>query len=226
MIKTSFSPPPINPTRCVNGMVTNGFSLIELLAVMGVMIILMGLVVPAVSSIGKASSLNAGGALVTGLINAARQNSLTNNAMTALVIVTDPSLDAQYRMFTMLEALPRADGQALTSSDWQQISKWETLSPGIVVDNNAPLQSGSSGSISPPFPAQLSYGNHPISPNQLEFLVFYPDGSISSPNPATIKLVEGYYSKGSSLPLYTGGPANCYQMTVLNATGRIKIVRP
>jgi len=194
---------------------------------MAIMVSLIGVLVPAFSGIGKAGALNGDGALIANLANVARQNSLSKNAMTALVVVTDRSNDFQNRVFTMLELLPSSNGHPPVNTDWKQISKWETLGRGVVV-NNWTTQSGTASTVSPALPP-LTYGGQQI--DQFKSLVFMPDGSTYGDGPTTVELVEGYYPKGAATPFYTGGlkngsAANFYQLTILNATGRIKIDRP
>ena len=205
----------------------NAFTFIELFVVIAIMVSMMTLLIFSFASIGKSGALNGGGALVAGLANAARQNSLSKNAMTALVIVTDPSIDSQNRMFTILELVPSSSGHSPSSADWTQISKWETLAPGIVVSNWT-TQTATSSTIAPAFP-NLSYGGKSI--GQFKALVFMPDGSTYSDSPTTVELVEGYFPPGATTPLIfshskNGTAADYYKLTILNATGRIKIDRP
>ena len=201
-----------------------GFSLIELVVAMAVMLCLMGALTPALNGLGKSGSLNGGGELVANLLSSARQNSLSKNAMTALVMVTDPDVDNQHRMFTMLELRTPRGGALPTSSDWKQIAKWEILANGIVVNN----WSESSTAVSPALPS-VHCGNRQIS--QFKSIIFMPDGSTYNDSPATFELIEGFFPRGASTPLLTGrsqnGEAvNYYKLTVLNSTGRVKIERP
>lgn len=201
-----------------------GFTLVELMVVIAVMISIIGVVVPAFNGIGKSGLLNRGGDLVANLLNFARQNSLSKNAMTALIVVTDPAMDDQNRMFTMLELQPAQTGH---TSVWKQIAKWEPLATGIVV-NNWTVQSAGTNTVSPALPS-LHYGDRTIS--QFKSIIFMPDGSTYNDGPTTFELVEGYYPKGASTPSLTGlsknGEAtNYYKLTVLNSTGRVKIERP
>lgn len=199
-----------------------GFSLLELLVVMAMMSCLMGLVVPAVVNIGKSSTLNVDGELLGGMINSARQNSLSRNTMTALVVATDPSRDVSKRVFAILELTPPTNGtQELAPTDWKQISKWESLSAGIDISPGPGTPAANATPVA--FPT-LSYGGGAILEPLLS-IVFMPDGgTYYSDGPTIVKLVEGYGKNGTQSVVTTS--PNYYQLTVLNATGRIRIDRP
>jgi prepilin-type N-terminal cleavage/methylation domain-containing protein len=208
--------------------VTRGFTLIELMLVMGIMASAFVMTLPSIGGIGSAGKLDADGNRVLGMVNAARQNSLAKNAMTALILVSDPSFDTQYRLLTMLELTPPLDSSVTpTTSDWKQITKWETLSPGIIIDNWTTTAT-STVTVFPAIP-NLNFGGQVI--GQFKAIIFMPDGSTFADSPTTLRLVKGLQGKGQSDPVITGSlkngvAANYYQMTVLNATGRIKIERP
>ncbi len=131
-----------------------GFTLIELLTAICVIAVLMGLTASMLGN-NKSGRLNVAGNRVVDLLHEARQNSLSKNSLTAVVVVTDPSFSDQYRLLALFQLVPRSDGSVPTSSDWTQISKWETLEGGVILDttvisNNA-LQSYQSTS---PFPCR------------------------------------------------------------------------
>ena len=113
---------------------SRGFSLIELLTVIGVIVILMAFIVPAVSNFGRATGLTSAGNMVTHLTALARQTAISKSTLTALVMLADQGTSddqgtsADYRAFTVLEYTAGAG--------WSQISKWEILPEGIVVDRS------------------------------------------------------------------------------------------
>jgi prepilin-type N-terminal cleavage/methylation domain-containing protein len=206
-----------------------GFSLLELLLVMAIAAGSMMLLAPMLANGGKSAVLDGAGNLLADLINSARQNALSKNAMTAMIIVTDSSVDSRNRLFTMLELPVHEDNTTKAlSSEWKQIAKWETLAQGVVVDANN--WTSSTQAVSPAFP-QLKYGGQTIALDGFQYLIFLPDGSTLSSIPTTVQLVEGYMPKGGTTLFHTstlknGVSANYYKLTVLNATGRIKIDRP
>jgi prepilin-type N-terminal cleavage/methylation domain-containing protein len=216
----------------------SGFTLIELLTVVAIMVTVVGLAVPAFTSIGSANLLDASGNRAVNLINFAREDAMSKNAMTALVVLTSPQNSA-YRTLAVME-LPNG------STVWNQVSAWETLSSGAMIDpgpdNNSThipfpylfnftrstVPAGTAGVPRTAFPS-IQYGGATVQSYQYE--VFLPNGSLLSGSSATIRLAEGFISSGNTAT-YTrpdphgGGPANYYNITILGATGRTKIDRP
>ena len=219
-----------------------GFTLLEVLTVMAIMAILTALVAPAFTNLGKGNALMASGNKVANLFNSARQNSLSRNVMTALVMITDSNLPGRYQTFALLELTPPSNGAAPTTSNWRQISKWETLANGVIADPKWPSNptqalTDSGQSLLPAsmnLPSSLTCGGKTVSSYQ--YVVFLPAGGLFLNNFASfaqIQLVEGFLSQGSTSPVYTqpssspgGGPANYYRISALAATGNIKIDRP
>jgi uncharacterized protein (TIGR02596 family) len=58
-----------------------GFTLVELLTVVGIMILLMAMVIPAFNSVGRTSNLTNGANMVVDQLNLARQTALTQNRL-------------------------------------------------------------------------------------------------------------------------------------------------
>ncbi len=209
------------PTRVLPA-TSKAFTLIELLTVIAVMAVLTSLLAPAFNSIGRSSQLSAEGNKVVNLVNLAGQNSMAKNAMTALVAIpTDQSASSAYRAFALFEYVPEA-------SDWKQISGWETLKEGVVVDPASfTFTSYPASKPQPDLPA-IKYGGRTIS--SYKYVVFLPNRSLLQNSSAQLKLAEGLFAGGASTPTYTrkgsdGSPANYYNVTVLGTTGRPKIDR-
>jgi type II secretory pathway pseudopilin PulG len=206
-----------------------GFTILELMVVIAISILLVGLLAPAVNSLAKTTLLTSSGNQIVNLVEFARQDAMSKNAMTALIMVDDPAMDNKDRTFAIFELTPSPNGIQSQTSDWKQISHWETLSAGVIVDQSM-LQDSSTQPF-PPFPA-LKYGAS--SPASYKYAVFLPGGALLSGSAAQIRLCEGYYPPGATAPIYTrpkagsgpGSPANYYNITILAATGRPKIDRP
>ncbi|HEX4086984.1 MAG TPA: prepilin-type N-terminal cleavage/methylation domain-containing protein [Chthoniobacteraceae bacterium] len=215
-----------------------GFTLLELLVVVGIIGVMTGLVIPAFSSIGQSGALNSAGNEMADLMGLARQNSLSKNGMSAIVLVTNTSTREQ--VVSVMQLLPRQDDQPLQSSDWTAITGWIPLPAGVFADvspsdpgtcttfqnasNGAPVSSG------PPLP-YVSIGG--MQPATYKYALFCSGGSLLSASNAMLFLSNGHVDPptGNAVftpPILSGSsyPGNYYRLTVVAATGRVEIDRP
>jgi len=200
--------------------------LIELLSVMAILALVVGALVPAVNNFGRATSLQTASGKVSSLLALARQNSISRGAMTAVVIVTDPSVEERDRAMAIYEITPKTDGTLPGPSDWKQINRWEVLPEGIIFDQST-FQSDRSA-VLPALPIVNFRGQ---STPTYRYVVFLPNGSIYDPNANSIRLVEGSWPPGASSPTYTrptsaGSPAHFFNVSIIGASGRLKIDQP
>lgn len=220
-----------------------GFTLIELMAVMAIMAILLSLGMMSFKSLSGSTGLDGAGDQLNGFFAFARQEAIAKNTMTAVIMVTNPTVsngNASYRTFALWELTLPADGTAPESSNWNQASRWMTLPTGIVVDNSTTdgvsnfLQGpANSDSIQPPLPASLNYQGTPLNLDQdCVYQIFLPSGRLDAPmtDPCTLRLVEGFYKNSvityQHLNSSTSQPANYVSYIFSTATGEPKIVRP
>ena len=199
-----------------------GFSLIELLTVVAMIGLLSALIAPAVSSIGKATSLVTAGNNLVGLVDQARQNSMAKNVMTALIAIKGSSSNAVG--FGLFEYVPEATG-------WKQISKWETLKDGIVAYYNNPDYPFTDGTIPPPIANFSGIKYRGATTNAFQYLIFLPSRGLLQNTSAQLQLAEGFATTAGAItftrPSSGGGkPANFYTVSVLAMSGRPKIDRP
>ncbi len=202
-----------------------GFTLIELLVVMAIIVMLMSMLVPAFSSIGKSNALSMSGNQVVNLINLARSNSSSRNTMTAVVLNIDPNSEGAYRSFTIMERAAPEAGAVAKTTDWKQASKWEVLRTGVVVSSTSAFvlaDSSKAPALDPPLP-NLSYGGKTLNATNCQSVAFLPNGSLFSSKATRVTLVEGVYQGSTTISTNKG---NYYNVTILPATGRTKIDRP
>jgi hypothetical protein len=193
-----------------------------------------GILAPALAGLGKAESLSASASLVANYANMARENAMAKNAMIALVVLTDPNQKNTDRAMILMELDTKSDGSEPASTDWKQSTKWQSLSPGVIFDpaslnfNKSSDSAAADGVPSPQLPA-LSYNGNQVS--SYSYLIFLPNGSLLRSNASQLKLADGLISSSGAV-MYTrpvvggGAPSDYYNITVLSATGRIKIDRP
>jgi len=195
----------------------------------------MTLLIPAFSNIGKATSLGMAGNQVVNLLNLARANSTSKNAMTAVVVLSNATSDNHLRVLTVMELTPSADGSPLSSTNWKQVAKWEELRPGVVISpdyafkgtgtNESGDPDTATNKLSPPLPSDFTYQNKSVNLSLCPSLVFLPNGSLFSGTTTPIRLMEGFFPRGSTTPTYTH-TNNYFHVTVIPATGRTKVDRP
>jgi prepilin-type N-terminal cleavage/methylation domain-containing protein len=228
-----------------------GFTLVELLTVVAIIALITGLTIPALKGLGGAAGLSGAGTQFEDLAVSARQNSISKGVLTAVAVLTGPTSAAQpnpaYRTFMVLQFAP-----GTSSTNWQEVSKWETLNTGCIVDNGKDssgnpyssfLESPSipiTSSIPPPMPT-LTYLNvqyppvtnpdqyPPASGNYYAYQIFTPEGRFYSDNivplvPCSLRIAQGFYN--GSAPTYTSGTTNYYKFIFNDATGQIKVIRP
>lgn len=204
---------PTNPQKA--------FTLIELLTVMGIILLLAGLVFPALSGT-RGKNLTDGGNLVADLANQARQNSTAKGAMTALVLLKNAS-DTQdnNRALVLVEKTTGA-------TSWKPITRWSKLPDGVVVDaagsadfiNQIPAV-GSSPNL-PPFSGRA------VTANDCAYQIFLPTGNLAlsstvSQPPPVLRLVEGVSDAGGQ---HRANAQNYYDVVINLFTGIPKVDRP
>ena len=206
-----------------SGRTSAGFTFTELLVVMATMAILAALTLPSFVGTSTSQQLVASGNKTVDIINAARQNAVSSDAMTALILPTNtgnPSLD--YHSFVIMQL-------ASGTTAWTQVSKWESLAPGVTVDcnNSTFLNEKPTLNVAP---ASVNYLGQSIDLTKATYMVFLPDGNLVGPpaNPPTLQLVSGTSAGGATTYRGTTGstPKNYYLITVNLYTGLPKVDRP
>ncbi len=214
----------------------SGFTLLELIIVMVMIVIMTALVAPAVTSLGRSTGLVTGGNTVTNLIGYARQVAVGKNTMTALVVLARQGVEADYRAITVLEYNP--------IGGWTQITEWKTLPTGIIFDPNSQNSTFLENFPDPfPFLAMASQTNPPVTfksadgktlekiknPDGYAARIFLPTGGLRNPeDPAQLRLIEGFLQNGQIVRTRRHGAdsSNFYEIAIIGATGATKVTRP
>lgn len=189
---------------------SHGFSLVELLTVIAIMAVLLSLGAGSVAGIGRANQLTATGNRISNLASLARQEAISQNTPTALIMLP---ADADASIAAAFAVLLLQDGQ------WKQISRWEILPESVVIDADTSsfLQNGALPALADAASPIGSFRGKSLSVSDCSARVFLPSGGLWNPDKsATVRLIE----KNRADP-----GANYYDITFLGATGLPKIER-
>ena len=217
---------------------SGGFTLVELLVVIAVIILLAIIAVPSIGLVGS-QTLSSSGNQMVDVFNMARQNSISNNVYTAIIVKTQGS--GAYTAYCTLYLPMNDDG---SYGSWQTLASWRYLPQGIVFSppsrtaGASPFNvAGASFSSSPPssFPSYPFQGGQinlysPTDPNPVTASEIYqPDGTLSAGQTLTLTLAQGTVGSNGA-PVYThpnsaGSPANYYNIVIVRDTGQTTIER-
>lgn len=222
-----------------------GFTLVELLVVMAVLLVMAGLAIPALTTIGKSSQLSNGGRLLSNLLTISRSEAINQRTLMQLRVVTkwqsgNPASDnaAAYHKVSIWKMDP-------VTRVFSQMSKWEALSDSIILETSPDPRSAynlpAAGDPNDPGTYFLdptlknTLLSQKVGPATVDFayIQFDPTGAAIFPAASTVPsrvyllLTEGVLaSSGGSITYTHQGHPNWMQARVTCLTGRIQIVRP
>ena len=200
------------------------FTLAELLVVLAIIAILLGLMAGSLGG-SDAGRLTAGGNAVTEALTWARQNSIAQNAFTAVVVkiasgansgswststgLGSNAKQGDYSSFCLWQFTYATDGSSTTGT-WAQISKWNQLPQGIFFDGGPFTESGQTGTNSDnflanasdtgpmAFPTSINFQGSTITPaTDTIYHIFRPDGSLVTYSEIRLRLVQGVFNAGT-----------------------------
>lgn len=226
----------------------SAFTLLELLVVVGIISILLVAVIPAVTSLTKSNSLNAGGRLVSNILTSARSEAINQRRLIQVRVVTKwknssgtEDTSASYRKFSVWRRSRPDDTQQPSDPNdpYIQISRWETLPTGATFEMDTSTYSFPTNTADPRYPGtyfldsslsnQRTSVNVPNGTANIAWIEFTPTGATNFsgaiPSRVYVLLTEGFWN-GTSMVYTNVNHPNWLAATVDTLVGRINVLRP
>lgn len=199
------------------------FTLVELLTVIAVVATLTGIGSVIVKNVGKSSTLKSAANQVVSTCAIARQNSMVRNGLTIMAVVSQDEETA----LSVFVLETRLDGAPPLAEDWRQVSNWEILPKGAVVQEAESSLTSSDEVAAYPLP-QIEFRGKKV--DAFKYVTFVSGGRLNGTQTPVVKLVEGVRD-ASGQTQYTGilrdgRPANYHKVCLVPSTGLVKVERP
>ncbi|CAN5571226.1 hypothetical protein BH09VER1_BH09VER1_31200 [soil metagenome] len=204
-----------------------GFTLVELLVVMAIMIILLALILPATTSLMRSMNIGRAASMITDEMNFARQTALSRNRDVEVRLYLLPSsIDSSVKQFRAIRVL-LADGTDATKS--APLTRLKYLPDPIIISKD------------PTYSTVLDYANSSRSglvhtnetlpsagPVEYVSFLFRANGgtSLKPVAPPTGNWFLTLYAENAKLNGSTGLPLNYFTAQIDPVTGRIRSYRP
>lgn len=214
-------------------MKNRGFSLIELLVVMAIITLVIGLLVPAFSSIGRAQALTSGGSAIIDSLTSARQTALAQNRVVEVRFYkrrenpgypADPVANAEkFRSFRSVIY----DDQV---RHYRPLTAIQNLPAGVIIAEEAEFSSLLHPYTDTVPSRKLDKESLPGGEGEVEFqcIRFRPTGGTDLPPAGTPDNDKWFLTvKYESDPVVEGKPARNYVTAMLEpVSGRVRTFRP
>jgi prepilin-type N-terminal cleavage/methylation domain-containing protein len=206
------------------------FSLVETLTVLAVMSILTVLTLSSVSVL-RSTTLASSGNQMADVFAMARQNSISQNAYTAVVIKSQGT--GAYSAYCLLQLVRQDDG---TFGAWTEITPWRYLGQGVVFESGQANDTFTSTSVSLPenLPAAFPFQGQSINlTSTTVYQCYQPDGTLvgGQTSALRLRLIEGKVDPSSGAFTYQGATVSgqevsYYDLVFVSNTGVTMIERP
>jgi type II secretory pathway pseudopilin PulG len=208
------------------------FTLIELLVVMGIVVIALAALVPAVTSLSKSGGRRAARNTLLGGIEQARAEAIKSGQATYVVFPTFTSgaqstLDRyNYRSYAIFEDDAANPGSVKRLTDWKSFPTGVALradpnNPGALSTNLAPT---ASPTPSPPTPTFSFTPDRNATVAVYQYLKFNSNGEVQAPTAnVLLGIFEGYVNSGTEIATTkdaNGNPSAVEYVMVSQFTGR------
>lgn len=179
------------------------FSLVELLVVIAVLGALMAVAIPAINSFRQSGGVRQSVGMLTDLATLARQNAVSRNKPTALVITRTPG--PEVRLVAGIAAMD-------DNRNWSLLERWNVLPDDVVLESVSALTTLPGNSPAPTVPVRGT----PL--GAFEAFFFYPDGRMLASNASTdVQKIRVRSERNED---------NRFEVIFNEATGTFKTVRP
>jgi prepilin-type N-terminal cleavage/methylation domain-containing protein len=192
-----------------------GFTLLELMVVLAILVLIAGFAVPALTTLSGSSGLTSGGRIVANLLTVARSEAINRRTSIRFEVATNwpPDSTQAYRKI------------ALVQSPNTQITGWQTLPTGIAINSSSSVGKYFF-SIAQAQNPKLTLGGQQITTSYLEFT---PNGA---PNvdpasaPVTFLVVPAYIGNKSPTQIVGVAGVDYYAVDVDALVGKTQVRRP